>query len=136
MKGPRRVALSQLESQLHHRSRRIVATDRVTFSAPPKTSLDKIPSLAPENQLNIEFQSYREWLQHEMSRLSSSDFRALGDKQVDTWQAALLRKIKSEQRRLDDLEAYCWDREKILARLPGFYFLPDIAEPLIILPRA
>lgn len=131
----RKTELSRLESLLHHRSRRVPRTTRLTFLAVPQSSSDEVASLAHNNPENLEFGMYRAWLRGEVSHITTG-LPILGHKDADQRRAALLRRMDSELRRLADLEEVCWDREKILARVPGFYFLPDIADPVIILPRA
>ncbi|KAJ3010193.1 hypothetical protein NUW54_g2561 [Trametes sanguinea] len=126
--------LSKLESQLHHRSRRVTKAVRLTFSVAPTTSQDSIPPLASGDSTSQAFESYRTWLRDQISLCESEDFRPVGNKDADHRLAALLRRLYAELGRLNSLEEYCWDRKKILGRVPGLYFLPDVSEPIIIPP--
>ncbi|KAJ2965991.1 hypothetical protein NUW54_g13937 [Trametes sanguinea] len=133
----RKNVLSEIESRVHHRSRRVTqaTATRLVFSVSPTTSTDPVAPLAPDAAENKEFMSYRTWLR-ERNAFLDTELASIGDKDADNRRASLLRRMESELRRLDDLEEYCWDRTKILTKLPGLYFLSDAAEPIIIPPRA
>ena len=126
--------LSAIESRLHHRSRRVTKWTQLVFESAPQTSLDKVVPLAPNIPGNVEFESYRRWIHEEIERFHT-ELLPIEERDADQRRLRLLRWLESELRRLNGLEEYCWDRAKILARLPGFYFLPDEDEPLIIRPR-
>ncbi|KAJ3001370.1 hypothetical protein NUW54_g6466 [Trametes sanguinea] len=97
-------------------------------------SQDSIPPLASGDSTSQAFESYRTWLRDQISLCESEDFRPVGNKDADHRLAALLRRLYAELGRLNSLEEYCWDRKKILGRVPGLYFLPDVSEPIIIPP--
>ncbi|KAL7279724.1 hypothetical protein ACG7TL_006131 [Trametes sanguinea] len=125
--------LAQVESRLHHRSRRVNRWTCLTFSTIPKTSTDEVAPLVPNIRENVEFESYRSWLCEEITHFGSSVL-PIGNKDADHRRLRLLRWLESELRRLNGVEAHCWDRAKILARLPGFYLLPDEEGPVVIPP--
>lgn len=108
---------------------RVVAASRYSAS-----SSDPPAPLAPDNQTNKDFESYRVWLREQVSRFKG--FEPCGVKAIDGQCASVVRMMESEQRRLVALEALCWDREKVLSHPLSSYFLPGGGQPVVVPPRA
>ncbi|OJT02580.1 hypothetical protein TRAPUB_6902, partial [Trametes pubescens] len=129
----RKAKLSLLESKLHHLRVRVPRWARLTFSWAPKTSQDKVAPLVRSDQQNMEFESLRDWARDTLTLLQT-ELLPIGDRDADQRRLAQIRRLEQELQRLQRLEAHCWDRAKILERIPGFYLLPDQDTPIIIAP--
>ena len=118
--------LSDLESNIAHRSRTVPRTLRLTFETPPETLADPAPQ-----PMDGKFVAYYRWLE-DQRRHVTEDLQPLGHNDADGKRQAMIRALEVEVRRLDRMKEREWCRYAVDVLVRPHLREHDVSGPMAV----
>ena len=122
-----------LQSEIYHRSLTVPLSTRLVFMSAP-TSHSQPPGPLAAAVENDAFKVLHTWLE-EQSQLLATTVLPTGHKEADNAREANIKRIDYQQHRLDQILKWSHDHAKVIAKVPGYYTLPEATESILIPPR-